>query len=529
MAARPCYAGGNPIQDPDERMAVWKWAKENGIDAGLPYEKVHDAINNHFFGGVGRPEWTHEILGGRKTPFRQVSDAAWAAQRNRRAAVGYAKEQIRQQTMSPAMRAFGKAWGLPREVNVFWHDWVFPMTHAGDLLMRPTSWGHFFGLVRDVYSKSFSAAETEQLMDRMRRDPLYRLAVDSGLAIGRGSHVGGLADRPSKAWDILTKTRFDMWKSMMEKRIDPKMSSQELLDYGRNFADWANHATGSTKSSLMMGKTPLGGLFFGPSLTASRISRLIGDPAKTVATFANWNKASPGEQQVALTRLSGLGQFFGMYMGALIANAGYNQATGGTPINYIDPRKKDWLNFNAGGIKFGLGQMATEIRTLGKILAIPWTSPKAMAEATGGTARDPSAYFLKTLMDYGWGKVAPTISFGKELITGQEFTGRPLPVPWAPQPTVKKPKMDWAEYFLTARAPILMEEPAKYIYDHLREHGASAFDAQAIIKGLIVTGMGATGIHVSEPPSAEEKAALNVRAKAEASRRRQIARQLRGR
>ena len=65
-----CYSGPIPVTD-DERIVIWKWAKENAIDQGLPIDKVGDAINEHFFGGQAKPEWITDILSGRKTPFKQ--------------------------------------------------------------------------------------------------------------------------------------------------------------------------------------------------------------------------------------------------------------------------------------------------------------------------------------------------------------------------------------------------------------------------------------------------------------------------
>src|SRR5215467_3950813 len=130
-----CYSGPNPVQDQQERMAIWKWAKANGIDQGMPYEGVHEAINQHFFGGMARPEWIHDILAGRKSPLREVSNAAWRAQYNRRMAVQYAKDQIKAQARSPVARAFEKIWSAPRSAAVFAHGWVFPITHGGDLLL----------------------------------------------------------------------------------------------------------------------------------------------------------------------------------------------------------------------------------------------------------------------------------------------------------------------------------------------------------------------------------------------------------
>jgi hypothetical protein len=122
-----CYSGKNPVTD-DERVAIWRWAKANGIDHGLPFDNVHDAINTHFFGGMAPPEWITDILSGRKTPFRVQADAAWKAQYNRRMITQQAKAALRQQTLGPVQKYLGKLWSAPRSFATFGHGVVFPVT-----------------------------------------------------------------------------------------------------------------------------------------------------------------------------------------------------------------------------------------------------------------------------------------------------------------------------------------------------------------------------------------------------------------
>src|SRR4029077_17138678 len=136
--ANPCYSGPLPVTD-EERMAIWRWSKANGIDQGLPFEKVHEAINNHFFAGAAKPEWITDILSGRKTPLRSVANAAWRTQYNRRAIVEHATNLTQQQAMSPAGKAFHALWSAPRTVAVFGHGWVFPIIHTDALLLETSS------------------------------------------------------------------------------------------------------------------------------------------------------------------------------------------------------------------------------------------------------------------------------------------------------------------------------------------------------------------------------------------------------
>src|SRR4249920_2249515 len=82
----PCYSGPNPIgrMTDQERLAMWKWVKENAIDQGMPFEQVHEMFNDHYFGVIAKPECIHEFLAARKMPFKRANDAVWAAQANRR-------------------------------------------------------------------------------------------------------------------------------------------------------------------------------------------------------------------------------------------------------------------------------------------------------------------------------------------------------------------------------------------------------------------------------------------------------------
>jgi hypothetical protein len=108
------------------------------------------------------------------------------------------------------------------------------------------------------------------------------------------------------------------------------------------------------------------------------------------------------------------------------------------------------------------------------------------------------------------------------------FEGGGFPVElWAygdkEQGTVKAPRYSLGEYLLS-QGPIPLQGPIKYVYDQLRSKGASALDTTAIIKGLMLTGLGATGLEARAEPAPEEKAALEARAEAEKRTRAQSAR-----
>jgi len=523
----PCYNGPNPVKD-DERMAIWKWAKANGIDEGRPFSEMHERINAHFFAGQAKPEWITDILSGRKTPLRELSNAAWKQQYNRRQIVRQAQEIAGRKALPPVVRALKSIWDVPRRLAVAGHGFVFPVTHGGDLLLRPESWGVAFKGIFNTWTKSWPGkqADIERMIYARERQPLYDLALRSKLDVGATSHgttdllnptkKGSMSER---SWEALKEMRWQLWNEKMESKLKPGMTEAERLDLGAHMADWANHATGSVKSGLNL--PGIGNVIFGPKLTMSKLSRLFADPVKTVNTFANWKNATVGEKAVAWTRLWGATQYVTTALGFLAANQGYLWATGakdknGKPvnINFNNPKQSDFLSFKAGGLEFSIPGIHSEIRTLAQILAIRFMDAKEMAKASRGAG--PEAYFNQKMGDYLAGKVNPAVAAAKDIFYGHDWQGRPLP--WDPDKgTATKPKYRWDEYLLS-HGPIPLTGPIKYFYDHLRKQGASGADAMGVTKALITMGMsdvkpwvitalGITGLHAGEDYGPTVKAA----------------------
>jgi hypothetical protein len=537
--AAPCYAGPDPVKK-DQYPVIWKWAKEHGIDQGLSYDKIHDAINEHFYAGMAKPEWINNILGARKTPLRVLSTDRWVAQYNRRMIQQYAKNLTQTQALGPINRILAKLFDLPRRALVQLHGFVFPITHAGDLLFRPASWRDFFNIVAKTYTNIGSKAATERVVDSMRRDSMYATALRSGLAVGPKSlttdliNRGGLSER---AWDMLRVGRFDMWKRALEKHISPSMGEAEILDIGKNLAIWANHATGSGEGKI----AALGGkVLFGPALTQSKLNRMFADPIHTVRTFANWNNASPGEKIVARTRLSGMTQYALTGLGFLAANQGFLSATGSKQkINFDDPSKSDWMLFKGFGLEGGFPGLHSELRTIAQILAVPFIQRKDIRHLSYGKAKSAGEYLQQLASDYAWSKAAPAISLGKELFAGEAFPARPLP--WSGEKgTPAQPKYNWFEY-LASKGPIFSSAPVKYIYDQIRAHGANPGEARDVVNGLITYGLrdpktwamlgaGFTGFHVraekGAKPIAQRPTAITQNLLGDAIRRERAARAL---
>jgi hypothetical protein len=475
-------------------MVIWRWAKENGIDAGVPIDKIGVMINDQFFGGRARPEWITDILSGRKTPFKQLSADAWRKAYNRQTIVTQAKELSQMQQLGPAGKFIKTLREFPRTVAVMGHFGVFPFSHAGDLIFRPLSWGIFFKGLLNTYQGAFSKAHAAETLNYMQSDELYPLALQGGLDASPSSHPSGIltkflsSEMSERAWKMLTVTRFELWKSQMRKWAKPGMDPKEMLDVAKNLATWANNATGSGKGPIAQyGKDVL----FGPKLTQSKLNRLTVDPYNTAKTFANWKNASVGEKAVAWTRVQGAAQYLLSYVGFLAANQGILLAFGSKQkINYTDPHKGDFLMFKGLGLEGNIPGLHTEIRTLANIMATRFASRKDLHGDSRRTATG------KIVSGYLMNKSEPGVEMGEELLMRQNWRGQPLP--WSDEKGTKKnPKLDWIQYG-ASHLPIPLEGPIGYVYEHLKQNGASSKDAMSITKGLIITGLGATGVHVQE-------------------------------
>jgi hypothetical protein len=484
-------------------MAMWRWIKENAIDHGMPFEQVHETFNNHFFGGTAKPEWVNEMLAARKTPFKRASDAAWAAQANRRNIQQQAKHLVSDRNANILSRATKMVVAAPRYVTVGGglHGVVFPFTHGGALMLNPMRWKAFARMVVNTW-KNLSPAQAEILRDTMAREPNFTLARRSGLDIStHGTETGG-GGTSARTWGALVEARFRLWNSAMERHINSgEYSAADIDSIGKELALWANHATGSGKGPITAHPV-ISSAFFGPKLAQSYWNRLIGDPLKTVGTWSNWNRATAGEKVVAMQRLRGATAAALTYTGMLAANQALLSATGQKDqINWKDPSQSDWLGFKGWGFRMSLpGAMHSEINLIGQIIGAQFMKPEDLAKVGipmphGKIAEDKllslrELYVARQLLSYAKMKATPAFGLEEELRTGHDFMGRPLP--WSSDKgTQKKPPVSWGEY-AWSHAPIPLSGAAKYVYEQLRKAGSSVTDASMWIRAAIISAMAST-------------------------------------
>jgi hypothetical protein len=506
-----CYKGRNPVTD-EERWHIWDWVKANAIDRGVPIEKAAEMVNKKFFSGRAPETWIADIMSGRKTPYKNLADKLWAAQYKRRVLTDRALNLSRKESLGPLFPYFNAILAAPRSLTTFGHGTVFPLTHAGDLAARPGSWHIWVPGTLRTWENMWSPTRTTQILAAMQRDPLFSLGLSNGLDAGPHSFATGILGTyftgPSKrAWDLLTVMRFELWKSQIKKFADSDISPEELADHAKKLADWANHATGSAgfmpeswgKRAEISGSQIAAAAAFGPRLTASKIARLFVDPANTALTLAKQTadifrkekKATAAEKNVAWLRVRGAAQYAGTLIAFLMINDAVNKALKtGSNVNFTDPSKSDWMQFKLGGLKIGIPGLHSELRFLAQLLAVRWMDRKQMYGA-GKQERQSNL-----LGGYIAGKESPGIGLGREVWTGENWMGRP--VPWSNSPgTPKRPRMSWAE-FGAEHSPIFLEGPAGYVYDHFKKQGATPKEAMNWTKALIWTGLGFMGFEVRE-------------------------------
>lgn len=483
----PCFQ--SQLKDPqwtqDEINAIKKFAHAEYIDKGVEFDDMIRHVSDDL--GV-RPDFITRAIGA-KGNTRPLTDAMYRKMSLRRDAVRNAKNVVRTIDAPGYAKLAAKIWNIPRSALTAFHWAVFPVTHAGDLVYRPTTWNNYFKTVFDAWRFASRAAHERAMLDHVN-SPNYMVARRGGL----------MNDPKTDPVGILTSMRgasrrgFDSLKILRQKLFDKEWEKTKPADRtpesAKHLSEMINHATGAVS-----GKVPLSKLQFAPQLTASKWMRAVVDPIKTVRTFSNWKNATAGERLVALRRIRNAGEFAATYAGLLAINQGLNMALGSKDkINATDPTKSDFLQFKIGGHIVGIGAGVREVYNL--LGAVGMLGQKSRKELYGDTAL---AAITKKVGRYAMNKLEPTLGAIVEGVSGEDrLTGRPLPFS-SKKETPGKPRMTWAEYGLSHFAPIPLTGATREAYDSMRQRGLSAMDSTAILKAAAIMATEATGARNYEP------------------------------
>ena len=417
------------------------------------------------------------------------------------------------------------------------HGTVGMITHAGSLIYRPS--------VAAIYWKNFArqfklwAKEEyhDRLIYELENHPNYETWKKSGLSIdpgrqyedyeiyakwltpdasARNKAVGAVRwvmEGGKRGFNSLKLIRMELAEKEFEKLPDHiKGNREEAMAHRAVISDIINKATGSIgKSRDWMAEAAKSKLaenaLFAPRLYASRYSRIILDPLRTIGTVVNWANASQSEKHAAFRRMKNAGEFTGVLLGALAINQGMLTASGSSQkVNLTDPSKSDWLKFKAfGKVISADGGLLDPVRLIGQVghVLVGDTTPQ---EIRGGKF-DASTRIVGR---YIRGKLNPFLGLVTDEATGSDFMGRPLPGRNEKTKHPDKPAYTWPEW-IASRGPIPAAEASKDIYTSMRESGATHVQAADIFSGA-TTLMGAmTGAHIMDDPAIKKGHSISSR------------------
>jgi hypothetical protein len=224
-------------------------------------------------------------------------------------------------------------------------------------------------------------------------------------------------------------------------------------------------------------------------LNFSRWWKTYVDPAKTIATYtqAALHHASkllpdtdvkgvslrrppptPEARIAASNRLWSAGKWLAGIVGGLALNDQLSRAIGSSArVNFTDPKRSDYFAFRVNIPVLGEYYIKTRgsmepLQLLARMIgaSTPYAKPKY-----GATT--PEEVFGR----YTEYKLTPSISLAKELGTGRDVFGRP--VPWSSaQGTKFAPKYTYPEY-IGQHAPIFIGHGVQAFYEGMREAGVT--------------------------------------------------------
>lgn len=492
---------------------LWRYARERYFDHGVSYEDAINQLVSEF--PKSTPRLWAEVFDGGKTPARVKTKEIYAIEDARRNAIWKAQQNIERADTSGLVKILRAAGDIPRAVLTAFHGGVFPVTHAGGLLLRPTAWARYFDgaalswklagipglpgpLGRTAAMARYAKARTD--FANLARYAEWRNAK---LMIGvddraQGILSGWMASKPgwsNRAWLGVMKIRYNIAEQMLGQVPKALLKDpNELPDIMKNIAQIANHATGVTNIGLARGFQHW---TFAPQLTASKLLRVTHDPAVTVQTAYKWMRgtATTGEKAAALIRIRNAtemaaGWFGGLYLNdAMLKHFGSNQS-----INFTDHKKPDWLRFKLGdGTVLASRGPEAELRLLGQLIAVGYSNHRELM------GKDPWFAAADHINRYGLYKLDPNIGTGIEFALGTDLFGRPLPkqVSWlrekvtGMEPRQERPgkeQYSLPEYAWT-HAPIFLDGPARGVYDDMRARGMSEPDAQALMHAAFLTAL----------------------------------------
>lgn len=303
-----------------------------------------------------------------------------------------------------------------------------PLRQGAVLTLPPTQWGRAARAGVQMF-KSFSTKQHEQFTDDLNNRPDAQDARDAGLYLASDSKKTGLAQREEafmsrltenlpiikhsgQAYagylDALRSSTFTKYKNVIDRA---NLSPEETAKGYKAAADWINTATGrgSLGSTIDSAMPALSTVLFSPRFVASRLQLL------NPVTYAK-NATSPGKRAVLKQQLGDAVQF------AAVVSATLGLAKAAGAEVGTDPESPDFLKIKAGKTTYDfLAGIQQPMRLFYRIA-------EDVRRAAKGEPAKRGADTLSLLGRFGRSKLAPTPSFGVDMVARKDFIGRPFEV-----------------------------------------------------------------------------------------------------
>jgi hypothetical protein len=489
---------------PPQVKAIWNHAKSNYIDKGqIPF----DILVRNVAQDLKITE--REVIDAFAAPktARQITIDMYRLMNKRRDVVNSAKHWVGDLNAPWLWKPFKDLHHFIFGQTVLGHA-VGMETHAGQWVFDPTVFNTYWRNVGRQFKIWANSVAHEKLLQDIESNPYYYLAKRSGLGVDiqksidqyqlYSNWIGKIGKAGSRSMDALKSFRLDLFQHFWEQA--PK--SLQTADYAKELSSFINHSTGVSDFQMTFGKGAgrmdiAGNVLFASRLEGSRWARLVGDPAKHIATLTN-PKATPAEKAIAIFWAKRTGIIAGTYLATLAVNDGLNMALGSnTRVNFTDPTKADFLCHKIGGRAVDLSsKMLSPLRFMAQIVQASITKPQR-GQTSYQRMSQAGGQYLR-------GKLTPAVGLGVDIASGTDYMGRPMP--FSSQKVPGKPKYTWPEYILSQRGPIPMSGMVRELADIWRTQGISQIKVTDFLKALAVFGTEAVGVPVKPKPAPEMRA-----------------------
>jgi hypothetical protein len=461
--------------NPEQVKTLWESAKRFYLDKGeSDYDKMISDLASDF--GLT----TQQVRKAFGTPkgAKKASDEMYLKQRNRQMALDEAKRWLVNQKASWIGRVFGAAAEKTFKLAIFGHGTAFIGTHAPQTLYTNPKLALKAWLKGLSYSFTGKSGRVQNIVDNkdLINRPSWIVARKGGLEndpreIRREGATPSRSDSAlAKALDTISGGRgfdalFHLRQDMFDQAWEQLSVTQRTPEMAEMYANAINNATGFTKggrSSAGILQSPITKiLFFAPKLIASRFKWLIQDPIRMLGTFGKmanpFLKVSPEERMSAIYEAKNKAKFLGVMTGTLLANQALLSLTGSNQsVNFLDPKKRDWLAYKGFGYDLAtIGAFTRIFRLVAQEYNAVFGELSRWQKAKGGReqAMKDAVY---TYLRSGFSPITRDIIVAS---TGKDYVGNT--VPWSKeQPDRGRRKLTWRELIQEQFAPIPISEAA---------------------------------------------------------------------